>query len=153
VEFSFQQRGRDYPNMVSFGVAVPLQWDRKHRQDRETAARTALAEQARDEREEAQRMHTAETRNLVGDWRTGLERMHRYKHQLVPLAGQRAEAALAAYRGGKAALAEVLAARSAELDMRLQSLQVEAETARAWARLNFLFPTAAMGSFSSKEPQ
>ncbi|HWJ93489.1 MAG TPA: TolC family protein [Telluria sp.] len=151
VEFSFQQRGRDYPNMVSFGVAVPLQWDRKHRQDRETAARTAQAAQARDEREEAQRMHTAETRNLVGEWRTGLERMHRYEHELVLLARQRAEAVLAAYRGGKAQLADVLAARSSELDTRLQSLQVEAETARTWARLNFLFPTAAMESFATKE--
>jgi outer membrane protein TolC len=96
-------------------------------------------------------MHTAETRNLVGEWRTGLERMQRYEHELVPLARQRAEAVLAAYRGGKAQLADVLAARSSELDARLQSLQVEAETARIWARLNFLFPTAAMQSFATKE--
>lgn len=153
VEFSLQQRGRGYPDMVSFGVAVPLQWDRKHRQDRETAARAAQAEQAHQEREEAQRMHTAETRNLVGEWRTGLERMHRYQHALLPLARQRADAVLAAYRGGKAQLGEVLAARSSELELRLQSLQVEAETARVWARLNFLFPTAAMQSFATKEPQ
>lgn len=149
LEFNLLQRGRDYPNMVSFGVAVPLQWDRRHRQDREIAARAAMAEQARDEREEAQRMHTAETRNLVGEWRTGLERVRRYRDELAPLARQRAEAALAAYRGGKAALPEVLAARSAELELRTQLLQLEAETARTWARLNYLFPTAAMRSFAT----
>lgn len=149
LEFSLLQRGRDYPNMVSFGVAVPLQWDRRHRQDREIAARAAMAEQARDEREEAQRMHTAETRNLVGEWRTALERVRRYRDELAPLARQRAEAALAAYRGGKAALSEVLAARSAELELRTQLLQLEAETARSWARLNYLFPTAAMPSFAT----
>jgi outer membrane protein TolC len=142
VEFAYQQR-RDFPDMVSVGVSVPLQWDRKNRQDREIAARLALAEQAHDERDEALRMHGAQTRNLVGEWRTGLERLERYRTELLPLAGERVDAVLAAYRGGKAALADVLAARSGELDVRLQALQLEADTARLWARLNFLFPSQA----------
>lgn len=141
VELAWQQRGRDYPNMVSFGLAVPLQWDRAKRQDREVAARLALAEQARDEREEAERARAVQARALVGEWQTGLQRLARYRTEIVPLAGARAEAAGAAYRGGKATLAEVLAARSAETEARLQSLQLEADTARTWARLNFLFPT------------
>ncbi|GAB3414309.1 TolC family protein [Massilia agilis] len=149
VELAFQQRGPDYPNMVSFGVAVPLQWDRKHRQDREIAARLALADQARDERDEALRMHTAETANQVGEWRTGLERMDRYRTELLPLAHERADALLAAYRGGKSALADVIAARRDELETRLQSLQLEADTARLWARLNFLFPTSQMNTVSN----
>lgn len=149
VEMAFQQRGPDYPNMVSFGVAVPLQWDRKHRQDREIAARLALAEQARDERDEALRMHTAETSNQVGEWRTGLERMARYRNELLPLAQERSGAVLAAYRGGKGTLADVIAARRDELETRLQALQLEADTARLWARLNFLFPTSQMNTVSN----
>jgi outer membrane protein TolC len=142
IEASFQQRGPDYSNMVSFGVSVPLQWDRKDRQDREVAARIALAEQARDEREEAQRMHEAETRTLAIEWRNGLERLDRYHAEILPLSADRASALLAAYRGGKATLSELLAARANELDMALQALQLEADTARLWARLNFLFPAA-----------
>lgn len=148
-EVAFQQRGPDYSNMVSFGLAVPLQWDRKHRQDRDIAAKLALAEQARDERDEALRMHSAEARALVGDWRTGLMRMERYRNELLPLAHERAEALLASYSGGKAALADVLAARAGELDTRLQALQLEADTARLWARLNFLFPTKQMNTMSA----
>jgi outer membrane protein TolC len=140
VELAYQQRGSGYPNMVSFGVAVPLQWDRAHRQDREVAAKLSLAEQARDERDEALRMHTAETQAQIGDWRTGLARLERYRNKLMPLAQERADALLAAYRGGTATLADVLAGRTGVLDTSLQALQLEADTAQLWARLNFLFP-------------
>ncbi|GAB3458107.1 TolC family protein [Massilia terrae] len=151
VELAYQQRGPDYPNMVSFGVAVPLQWDRKHRQDRQVAAQLALADQARDERDEALRAHSAETRAEIGEWRTGLERLARYREELLPLARERAEAQLAAFRGGKAALTDVIAARATELDTRLQALQLEAETARLWARLNFLLPTTQMNTITAKQ--
>ncbi|MES2352677.1 MAG: TolC family protein, partial [Pseudomonadota bacterium] len=58
----------------------------------------------------------------------------------LPLAGERSQAVLAAYRGGKATLAEVLAARRNESETRMQALQLELDTARLWAQLNFLFP-------------
>jgi hypothetical protein len=39
-------------------------------------------------------------------------------------------------------LTDALAARRGEIDVRLQALQLEADTARLWAQLNFLFPEA-----------
>jgi len=36
----------------------------------------------------------------------------------------------------------VLTARRNELDVRLAQLQLEADTAKLWAQLNFLFPTS-----------
>jgi hypothetical protein len=45
---------------------------------------------------------------------------------------------LASYRGAKASIVDVLLARRGEIDIRLQALQLEAETARLWAQLNFL---------------
>lgn len=141
VEVAFQQRGQPYSNMVSVGVSVPLQWDRKNRQDRELAAKLALADQARDEREEMLRTHVAETRVMLDEWQNGRERLARYRDVLVPLSGERSAAVLAAYRGGKATLADTLAARRSELDVRRQALQLEADTAKLWAQLNFLYPT------------
>jgi outer membrane protein TolC len=141
VEVALQQRGQGYSNMVSVGVSVPLQWDRKNRQDRELAAQLALAEQAKDEREELLRAHLADTHVLLEEWRNGRERLGRYRQELQPLAGERSAATLAAYRGARAALAEVLAARRDELDIRLQTLQLEADTARKWAQLSFLYPS------------
>jgi outer membrane protein TolC len=58
VEIAYQQRGPDYSNMVSLGVSIPLPWDRGNRQDREVAAKLAVAEQARGQREEMLRAHS-----------------------------------------------------------------------------------------------
>jgi outer membrane protein TolC len=145
VELAFQQRGPAYSNMVSIGVSVPLQWDRKNRQDRDVAAKAALAGQARAEREEAQRTHLAETRVMIEEWRNGRERLARFERDLQPLAAQRVVATLAAYRGGKAALTDVLAARRGETEVAVQALELRMATARLWAQLHFLFPHGAKG--------
>lgn len=143
VEVAYQQRGPAYSNMVSVGISLPLQWDQKNRQDRELSARLASVDQTRAELEETLREHIAETRAMINEWDNGRERSVRYERELVPLARQRTDAVLAAWRGGKATLTDVLSARRSELDVRLQALQLQAETARLWAQLNFLIPEAA----------
>lgn len=140
VEVALQQRGPGYPSMVSFGLSVPLQWDRKRRQDRELSARLAQVEQAQAERDEALREHGAEVQAQVAEWQAGRVRIARYAQEVLPLAAERTSALLAAYRGGKANLAEVLAARRAESDQRLQAVQLERDNARVWAQLNFIAP-------------
>ncbi len=142
VEVMYSQRGPAYSNMISVGVSIPLQWDQKNRQDRELAARLAMVEQAKAEREDSLRAHVAETRAMINDWQNNRERHARYEQELIPLASERTQAAVAVYRGGKSTLAEVLAARRNEIDIRIQALELEADTARLWAQLNFLFPTA-----------
>jgi outer membrane protein TolC len=138
VEANYSQRGSAFGNMVSIGVSVPLQLDRANRQDQELAAKLALVDEAKARYEDLLRNHEAEVRVMLGDWQTGKERLARYASELVPVAQQRAEAALAAYRGGKSDLASVLAARRDAIDMRTQALTLEMETARQWAQLNFL---------------
>jgi outer membrane protein TolC len=140
VEVAFQQRGPAYSNMVSVGVSVPLQWDRKNRQDRELSSRLAQVGQAKAEREDRLRAHVAEVSSMMNEWQNNRQRHARYEQELLPLAHSRTMAEVSAYRGGKATLAEVLAARRNEIDVRLQVLQLEADTARLWAQLNFLFP-------------
>lgn len=139
-EVALQQRGPGYPGMVSFGVSVPLQWDRGHRQDRELSARLALAGQAQAEREEALREHVAEVRSQLAEWQAGRERIARFEKDVLPLASARTEAVLAAYRGGKGSLAEVLAARRSESELRLQAIQLERDNARVWAQLTYIQP-------------
>jgi outer membrane protein TolC len=140
VEVMFSQRGPAYSNMVSLNVSVPLQWDPANRQDRELAARLALLEQARAQREEAIRGHVAETLSTLQEWRSNRERLQRYDAALLPLAGERTKAALAAYRGGSGALSGVLDARRAEIDTRMDRLRLEMDSARLWAQLNYLVP-------------
>jgi outer membrane protein TolC len=140
VEAAYSQRGPAYSNMVSVGVSVPLQWNQKGRQDRELAAKLALVDEARAKYEEMLRNHEAEVRSLLNDWQLGKARVARYREQLIPLAKQRSEASLTAYRVGKGDLASALAARRDEVDVQMQALTVEMETARAWAQVDFLIP-------------
>lgn len=148
VEVAYQQRGSSYSDMVSIGVSIPLQWGQANRQDRELAAKLAMVEQAKAEREDTLRAHVAQTQTMFNEWRTGQERLTRYTEELIPLANQRTGAAIAAYRGAKGSIADVLMARRSEIDTRMQALQLEEETARLWAQLNYLVPQETSGTHS-----
>jgi outer membrane protein TolC len=141
VEVMYSQRGPAYSNMISVGVSVPLPWDRSNRQDREVASKLAMLDQTRTEREEMLRGHVAEIRTMIAEWENDRERSVRYQRELLPLAAERTEATVGAYRGARASLIDVLAARRNEIDVRMQALQLEMDTARLWAQLNFLQPT------------
>lgn len=148
LEVAYQERGPAFSNMISFGISIPLQWDQKNRQDRELTAKLAIAEQARAEQEEVLRARIAEGRTMLNEWENGRERLGRYQRELVPLAMERTQAALAAYRGGKGDLAAVLAARRNEIEVRTQTVQLEMDTARVWAQINYLLPYQLVASIS-----
>jgi outer membrane protein TolC len=141
VELMYSQRGPAYSNMVSINLSVPLQWDRKNRQDRELAAKLAGIDEARARREELQRAHEAEVRAMLQEWRSHEDRLRRYDASLLPLASQRSEAAIASYRAGSGPLTAVLDARRNEVDVRLERLRIEMDRARIWAQLNYLLPS------------
>ena len=140
VELAYQQRGPQFSNMVSLGVSIPLLIAQGTRQDRDLAAKNAMAEQARAQFEDALRMHTAEVRAMADEWESNRERLRRLEEGLLPVAAQRSDAALAAYRGNTGTLSAVLEARRGEREARMQALQLAADTARVWAQLNFLIP-------------
>ena len=146
VELMFNQRGPSYGNMVSVAVSIPLQWDHANRQDRELVSKLSMAEQARAQHEDAVRAHVAEVRTMLNEWDSNRERLARLQRELVPLAEERTQAALAAYRGNKGTLTDVLMARRNELDARMQVLQLEMDIARLWAQLNFLRQQSGVAS-------
>ena len=86
------------------------------------------------------RDHEARIRALLEEWQSTLKRRDHYRTVIIPLAMDRTATALAAYRGGQAALAEVLSARREEVAMQLQALDIELQAARAWAELSFTSP-------------
>jgi len=157
VALMYSQRGSAYSNLISVNLSVPLQWDQKNRQDREVAAKLAMLDQARAEREDMLRTHTAEVRAMIAEWENDRERSARYARELLPLATERTQATLSAYRGAKASITDVLLARRSEIDARLQALQLEMDAARLWAQLNFLSPDADLATHAGgthlKDPQ
>ncbi len=150
IEANYQQRGPAYSNMFSIGVSIPLPWDTANRQDREVAARLANVSEAEARRDELLRTHVSEVAAMLEEWSSGRARQARYRAEILPLSQDRTRAVMAAFAGGKASLADVLAARKGESDARLQSLQLDLEVARAWARLTFLLPDGASHSTTQR---
>ena len=142
VGLTFAKRGPSFSDYVFLSVSVPLQWDAPNRQDREVAAKLAAVEQMRAEREDATRGHVAQTLAMLQEWQSNRKRLvERFDAALIPLAAERTRAALAAYRGAGASLTQVLEARRAEIDTRIERLKLALETARLWAQLNYLIPS------------
>jgi len=140
VELMYSQRGSAYSNMVSVNVSIPLQFDRKNRQDRDVAAKLAVVEQMRAQREEATRERVAETLVWLQEWQSDRDRLAHYDSELIHLAAERTRAALAAYRGGSGTLGTVLDARRMEIDTRMDRLRLEMDAAALWAQLEYLMP-------------
>ncbi len=135
-EVSYGQRqGR--PDLVSFGVSIPLTLAPEQRQDRETAARQALVDKAEAEVEEAQRAAAGEYATLASDARRLQERIERFEAGvLVPLK-QRSATTLAAYRSNQASLAMLFEARHAEVEAQRKLLGLQRDLARTQAQLVF----------------
>jgi outer membrane protein TolC len=140
LDLRYGARGSAYTDMISINVSRPLQWRHENRQDREVAAKLATAEEMRARRDEQSRIHLAEARTLLEAWRANRSRLERYASTLIPLASERAQAATVAYGGGRETLPGVLEARVAELEARVAALDLEHETARVWAELQYLVP-------------
>ena len=152
VEASYAQRGPAFSNMLSIGLSIPLQWNPKDRQDRELAARLARVDEAKARYDDALRKTEFDVRSLLNEWQNGKERLIRFRDELIPTMHQRTEAALTGYRTGKGDLASALAARRDEIEVRLQALTLEMETARSWAQLSFLIPDQSVFAPAKDQP-
>lgn len=135
-EVSYGQR-TGYPDMVSFGVNIPLTVAPAARQDRETAAKQALVDKAQAELDEAQRAATGEYATLVSDAARLQARIERYRATVLVPAQQRSAVALAAYRGNQMSLVALFEARHAEVQAQRKLLALERDLARTQAQLSF----------------
>jgi cobalt-zinc-cadmium efflux system outer membrane protein len=140
VEFDYEQRGPRYSNMISLEFRVGLPLFAASRQDPTIASRQAAVAQIQAEREDARRMHTAELRKTVSAWRSARERVARYERVLLPLANDRAEATLAAYRGGRGDVQASLTALDQVIEQRIAYTELQNALGQAWAMLHFAFP-------------
>lgn len=145
-ELMYQKRGPEFSDMVGINVSIPLQLFQRNRQDREVAAKLAMADKASAQRDEALRQRIAEVRTMLNEWENGRERLIRYQRELLPLARNRTQAIVGAYRGGRSDATAVVSARRNELEVLAQALQLEIDTARAWAQLRFLYPDESVSS-------
>lgn len=120
---------------VEFSVGLPL-WTRD-RQDRGIAARRAEREAIAAEHEDARRMQLEAVHRAFAEW-DGLKRqIARKEQEALPLAHDRAQVALAAYRGG-GPLQPWLDARRDELELHIERARQLGELGRVWSALAYL---------------
>lgn len=139
LEVSYGKRGPEFSDMLSVGVRIDLPIFASRRQDPKIAAQRAQLERIEAEREAARREHVAQLRAAFAIWRIARDRVNRYEGELLPLAEDRAEAAIAAYRGGRGELATSLTALSDLIEQRLAATERLAELGQAWASLRYAF--------------
>ncbi|MBU0541006.1 MAG: TolC family protein [Gammaproteobacteria bacterium] len=133
-------RGPEFSEMLTLGASRPLFVDQSSRQDQAVAAANSMAAKARSERVELYRSYLAQTQRWQQTWQSNLKRVADFDRSLIPLTEQRTQAALDAYRGNTGTLSGVLAARRMELDMRMEKLRIQMDTAKLWSELEFLIP-------------
>ena len=126
---SYGQR-TGYSDMVSFGVSIPIPLSPSERQDRDTAAKLALADKAEAELAEATRAASAEYRALASDSRRLEERIQRYRTGVLTPATQRISAATAAYASNQLSLVALFEARHAEVEVQRKLLSLRRDLMR-----------------------
>ena len=132
-----RERGRSDMLTVQFAVGLPL--FTRNRQDHGIAARRAELDAVIASHEDARRMQTEQVRRSLAEW-AGLKRqVARDNSQLLPLARDRAQTALASYGAGSE-LQPWLDARRDELDIRVTHARRLGDLGRAWAALVYLLP-------------
>ncbi len=135
-EVSYGQRqGR--PDLVSFGINIPLTVAPAERQDRETAAKQALVDKAEAELEEARRAAAGEYAALSSDARRLQERIERYQTGVLTPLKQRTESTLAAYRSNQAGLVMLFEARHDEVKAHQKLLGLQRDLVKTQAQLVF----------------
>jgi outer membrane protein, heavy metal efflux system len=139
-ELSFGQRGPDFSDMISFELTVGLPLFTKYRQNPVIAARHAELRQLEAERDAEIRLHTAEIQKMVIEWAQLGEQLEHYERELIPLARERTQVALAAYRAGSGGLQPSLDAFANEIEILIDREALQSERGRAWAYLRFLQP-------------
>ena len=142
-ELSYQKRGSDFSDMVSVEFRIGLPYFASHRQNPVIAEKLAMVRAREAERDAEIRMHTAEVRAALAEWRGGRERLGRYAAELLPLARDRARAAVSSYGAGRGDLRGAIDALSVEIETQLEFVELEGGVTRAWAFLHFLHDSGA----------
>jgi outer membrane protein TolC len=137
-EIMYSKRGPDFSDLVSLEFRVSLPLFPKYRQDPIIAEKLANVRAQEAERDSEVRMHTAEVRAAVAQWRLGRERLQHYTSELLPLAHDRSRAALASYSSGRGDLRSAIDALTGEINAQLQEVQLQGSVARAWVFLHLL---------------
>lgn len=139
IELAYQDRGSAYSNMMSFQVSMDLPLFAGTRQNPVIRSKQQALLGIEAERESMTREHRAILEAEVADYAALMQQLNRLQQDAVPLAQDRVDLQMAAYRSGRTDLTQVLQARRELRDIRLQAIALENQQQVLAARLHFLF--------------
>jgi outer membrane protein TolC len=139
VSAEYGHRAAGLSDMLMLQVSVSLPLFTSNRQDRGISAKQTLRDAVQADHENARRAQSEAVARASATWQGWNRQIERYQGTLLPLARDRAQTALASYRGG-GALQAWLDARRDEIELRLGYADALASRARLWVALAYLLP-------------
>lgn len=139
IELGYSKRGSAYSDMVSVQVAFDLPIFPANRQTRNSAAKQALLERARSQREDRVRSLTAELAADYAEYQATLSRIEALEKDTLPNLARRIKAAQLGYQISRTPMTAVYEAHHAELESRQQLLAQRVALARLGARLRYFY--------------
>lgn len=134
--------GRDRADLFSVGLSFDLPLFTDNRQDKEVRAATSSAEVTKTDKLLMARKLMAELTIAITTLRRLNDRRTLYSEQLLPQMSEQAEAALVAYNNDDGDFAEAVRARIAELNARIDFLNIRTDRMKTMAELNYFFTAA-----------
>ena len=131
--------GQDRADFVSLGFSFDLPFFTANRQDKEVQASVSRAEAVKTKKWSMLRKMIAEFEKNRAQLVRQNERQRLYQDQLLPQMSEQAEASLTAYTNDEGDFAEVVRARIAELNARIDALGIDVERQKSIIELNYYF--------------
>lgn len=146
--------GRDRADLFSAGVSVTMPLFSTVSQDKEVEAAIASQEKIRTERSLMLRQMIASFNSARAQLSRLQQRQQIFDDKLLPQVKQQADAALHAYESDNGSFIEVVRARIAELNTRIDYLDITVARLQQIAQLNYLLTTteSATDSFTYNQP-
>ena len=130
--------GSDRADMMAIMATVDLPLFAARRQDKRVSASLQQVQVATLMREEAMRKLAEMLSREYSNWRLLGERQTLYETRLLRDAEANARASVSAYQSGVGEFTALMRARMTALDVRLESLRIRVDRAKAHARLRYL---------------
>lgn len=138
-------QGVERSDFFSLGVTVDLPWFTDRRQDQGVRAARAESAALRTERALLLRNLDAQLASAAAELQGLAERRALYRERLLAQMDEQAQAALTAYTHDDGDFAEVARARIAQLNARIEALDIEVDYLQAVARFNYFHASAVPG--------
>ena len=133
--------GNDRADFLSVGLTFDLPLFTKNRQDKQVSAAIAQTETIKTEKHRLLRQFIAQANQAKAKLQRLEQRQQLYQTRLLKEINEQVEASLTAYTNDNADFNQVVRARIAKLNSRIDALNIDVDHLKTIAQLNYLFTT------------